>query len=102
MASKKNTNCDRTTSMSNVDNNKLATKGKNSQREIISQDGKFDYKRSIAAIERGRSPGFDSEIHHEINNDPDSHRGGDSDYVYSPSSDTGKKQKQNKNKTDQR
>lgn len=81
--------------MSNADNNELDTEGKNSQRKIVSQDGKFDYKRSL---ERGRSP--DPEIHKEINNDPDSNRGGDSDYVYSPSSD-GKQQEQNKNKPNQ-
>jgi hypothetical protein len=95
MTSEKNTNGGKTTSMSNAVNHELATKGKKSQREIISKDGKFDYRRGIAAIERERSPGFDSEIHHEINNISDSNRGGDSDYVYSSSSDTGKKQEQN-------
>jgi hypothetical protein len=85
----------KTVSKSSTINHELATKGKKSQREIISRDGKFDYRKSIAAIERRRSPEFDSEIHRDVNSTSDSNRGGESDYVYSPSADTGKTQEQN-------
>lgn len=90
MTSGRNTNDGKTTNRSNAINQKLATKGKKSQRELISREGKFDYRKSVAAIERDRSPGLDFEIHQEVNKIPDSNRGGESDYVYSPSSDTEK------------
>ena len=79
----------------NSSNHNVATKSKLSTRQINTQDDKFDYRKNIAAIERVRTPLLDSKNHPEKNNDTDSNRGGESDYIYSPSSDRGKKQEQN-------
>ncbi len=76
-------------------NHNVAPKSKSSQRQIINQDGKFDFRKNIAAIERVRAPNLDSKSHREANDVSGSNRGEESGYVYSPSSDMGNKHEQN-------
>lgn len=94
MNSKKSINGNKTISRSKTVNHNVPAKSNSSQREIVNQDNKFDH-RNIAAIERVRSTELESKIPREANNVSDSNRGGESDYVYSSSSDARKKQEQN-------
>jgi hypothetical protein len=97
MNSKKNTNGDKTINRSKTVNHNVPVKSKSSQREIVIQENKFNYK-NIAAIERVRSTELESNIPRDANNVSDSNRGGESDYVYSSSSEARKKQEQHINK----
>jgi hypothetical protein len=80
--------------ISSGNNHNVVTKSESSPRQIFSQAGNFDFKKNIAAIERVNIPQSDSKNQEEGGNVADSNRGGDSDYVYSPSSDAGDQQEQ--------
>jgi hypothetical protein len=94
MNSKKNINGNKTISRNKTVDHNVSAKSKSRQREPVSQDNKIGDRTSVAAIERVRSTELESNIHLKANNVSDSNRGGESDYVYSSSSDARKKQEQ--------